>query len=362
MRTRRLIWMAVLAAGMSACSDGGDGGRDAGSAGRGGADSSAGTDGDAGIDGGAAFDGGVGTDGGPASDGSAGTDGGAGTDGAARSDGGDASGGGDASDGSAAFDGSAGSAGSAASDGGVHDDGVGEDMGADDSGTFSCPNNSLISDFDGDGLTDCVVYFLSPDGISTYFIFHRGTRSGYAEATPGSFSAIMYTNLTFLNGLGFPRYADFDGTGHSELFFAAWRTDKRQIHWLTLRARPYNEPSSDPLDFRDTDSGLSGGSYGDVQPNVLGDVDGDGKVDAVSILRWIPLFLQGAYNRVVIAFGDGAGRFSRTSQIAGTDGAQAASLADVNADGKLDLVVSRSDMTPLTLYGDGTGQFSTTPP
>ena len=71
------------------------------------------------------------------------------------------------------------------------------------------------------------------------------------------------------------------------------------------------------------------------------------------------------YDRVVIAVGDGAGNFSRSIEVAGTDGVSSVYPGDPNADGKVDLLVTfvaDGGVAMQMFYGDGTGQFSTTPP
>jgi hypothetical protein len=84
------------------------------------------------------------------------------------------------------------------------------------------------------------------------------------------------------------------------------------------------------------------------------DFNGDHHLDVLVVLD--------AGLAVYIAYGNGDGTFNQTTpKVPGTEGAVSAKPADVNSDGKLDLVVSFLCGTA-TFYGDGTGQFSTTAP
>jgi hypothetical protein len=224
-------------------------------------------------------------------------------------------------------------------------------------GGFSCPSGSWVADFDGDGQQDCVVHAPNAWGLVDV-TFHKGLgAAGYAQVTPGmGFSTLPYPNIT-----PFPSYGDFNGDGKVDAFIAAWPTDlSHQVHWFTLGW------GGVAFGGRDTDSGFICGANGSMAVGGSGELTGDGKLDGVAIVRYRSLTVSNpSYTRVVVAVGDGTGGFSRSVQVPGTDDVSSVSVSDVNADGKSDLVgifVVDGGVVTRTFYGDGTGQFSTTPP
>jgi hypothetical protein len=85
---------------------------------------------------------------------------------------------------------------------------------------------------------------------------------------------------------------------------------------------------------------------------VPADVNGDGKLDLVVLL--------GHTKMVLIMIGNGDGTFTVGQQFATGTNPQSVTVADVNNDGKLDLLVSNSgDNTVSVLRGNGDGTFQT---
>jgi hypothetical protein len=91
--------------------------------------------------------------------------------------------------------------------------------------------------------------------------------------------------------------------------------------------------------FHEIDAGISGG-----EPAVTADFNGDGHLDL-------------AYGSITIdiAFGTGTGTFSGGSYLKGTDFSNAVVVADVNRDGKPDLIANGPDVVEVSVgVGDGT--------
>ncbi len=85
---------------------------------------------------------------------------------------------------------------------------------------------------------------------------------------------------------------------------------------------------------------------------VLGDFNGDGHLDVAAG--------SGYFDKAIIAFlfGDGLGGLSAPVFITTTGIPYELSLADLNSDGKIDLVVTMKDGSVVSFLGDGTGGFS----
>lgn len=95
----------------------------------------------------------------------------------------------------------------------------------------------------------------------------------------------------------------------------------------------------------------------------VGDINGDGKLDAVSFVQANVLAAPMSVRYVGVSYGKGNGTFDAIVAIAGTEGAATASVKDANDDGELDVLFTLAAGSPSkTLYGDGAGNFSATPP
>ncbi len=91
-------------------------------------------------------------------------------------------------------------------------------------------------------------------------------------------------------------------------------------------------------------------NIGSLDTVTVGDFNSDGKPDLV---------IAGAGNGPFLLFGDGTGNFSSSSGQLGTDGATSVVAADFNGDGHLDLAIAYFYSNNVTvLLGDGAGRFS----
>ncbi|MBV9927256.1 MAG: VCBS repeat-containing protein [Acidobacteria bacterium] len=87
----------------------------------------------------------------------------------------------------------------------------------------------------------------------------------------------------------------------------------------------------------------------------VGDFDGDGKLDAAVANYGTP---GAASSTVSVLIGNGAGGFAAPVNVTTGPELQQLTAADLNGDGKLDLVTSSTSFEMLVLQGDGAGNFS----
>jgi hypothetical protein len=106
----------------------------------------------------------------------------------------------------------------------------------------------------------------------------------------------------------------------------------------------------DPLNVGTGTEGYS--TSGAPQAFALGDVDGDGDVDAVVLVD-----PPSATEHVLVYENDGFGGFAKTAGFV-LPGPRALALADVNGDSKADLFVGTSNGTVDIHRGIGSGQFA----
>jgi len=395
--------------GSCVCSGGSGGtggaGGFSGSGGRAGAGGSIGGNGEGGQAGGAGATGGGGPGGVSGSGGVAGATGGAGSGGQGGRGGaaGQATGGGGAGTGGGA--GVVGVGGTA---------GTGAQGGAGGTATvFSCSGTILgIADFDGDGTPDCVTTTPAPAGIGpppdpprVLPVFLKGLGAGYSQT--GVVSSAALTSTTFgistadlsgdgradlivqdsragslpsidfiylktqpdstftrmstmtFSGVGYPVGAlragtgDFNGDSKPDLLFAAWANDHnaQSVDWLLISDKGSTDLSAN----------LGLGTFGSLTlANVPGDFNSDGKLDVALVPHFENLGHTTNTRNVAIAYGAGDGTFARPVNVPAASGATDVLVGDLNGDGKLDLNVSLATLT--ALYGDGAGNFSTTPP
>ncbi len=185
----------------------------------------------------------------------------------------------------------------------------------------------MAVDLNGDSRLDLVGQGLVPNELSVSYA------SGTGLAAPAAH------NFAKLND--FIELADVNGDGRLDAVGSGFFSSGLEV--LLNRG---NGRVSKPL--------VSGTTH-QAQALALGDLNGDGRVDAV--VGSVPV---GGVPNLEILLGDGAGRFTHTADLDNGSAAaifdEALALADMNLDGKLD-IVSNTFTGISVLLGNGNGTF-----
>jgi hypothetical protein len=149
------------------------------------------------------------------------------------------------------------------------------------------------------------------------------------------------------------RLADLNGDGRPDVVATIWNGTTGNGHF-----RVYLNDGQGR--FRDTGSRLGGGM---IAPITLGDLDGNGTIDAVTTGWRANTVIPGASdycpNRVWL--NDGNSRFTDSGQVLdeGAHHLHTTAIADIDGDGHLDLIIGMTDAPWAKVYlNDGQGRFS----
>jgi hypothetical protein len=284
-------------------------------------------------------------------------------------------------------------------------------------GPLTCDSNGVIADFDGDGTPDCVVkvassslpliqgmyswagtytvFFLEGLGSGTYsqtgiFVTSINSSSGYPTTigdmngdgradllvwdytggnpgptgvsvsyfkgqVGGTFAGGGYVSFNArTSGLsirgGGAVVGDFNNDGNPDSISAWWTygDNAQNVYWMLVSDKGC---TTVPAGFYIASHGLL------TLANAAADFNTDGSLDLAAAVHTETLVATVNTYNVQIVYGKGDGTFGSAVTVPGTDGATFVSVSDVNGDGKPDL-----EVYPTTFYGDGAGNFSTTPP
>jgi hypothetical protein len=183
-----------------------------------------------------------------------------------------------------------------------------------------------VANLDADGTADLLASLLLPDGSSELAVLHANG--------DGSFSMALSLPT---DGYGWCTAGDIDGDGWLDVLLTSWSTSE----------------TTAAVFFNDRAGGLVPGpitpipGVGDLPPELL-DVDGDGVLDAV-----VPNLFGSGY----FLSGRGDGSFVSADLLALPAAADSLVLADMNHDGRPDLVTSAGNDGPAVELAQGGGAF-----
>lgn len=183
------------------------------------------------------------------------------------------------------------------------------------------PVRTEAVDIDQDGDLDVIVssmgvVFPNNDTIGSIYILENDGNNGFVHRQ-------ILKEVARVTDV---RAADFDGDGRLDLAVAQFGYDQGQVRWM----RNLGDGAFESEILLD----LSGAIHACV-----GDMDGDGDLDIVALIsqEWEEIYLFS---------NDGKGNFSQQPIYGSTNqdfGSSGISLADVNADGRLDVLYTNGD-------------------
>ena len=198
--------------------------------------------------------------------------------------------------------------------------------------TGNTPVAIATADFDGDGDLDLVVANSSDQTIS--FLSGNGN---------GSFNARVSYSVAPLNSISAIAIGDFNGDGIPDIAVAGSPAAGGAVIIM--------QNNGSGVFTKVTPTGIVVGTA--PSSIAVGDFDGDGNLDLAVANK--------SSNTVTILRGDGSGTNFTSSTITVTSGSNPSAIVatDLDADGRLDLVVAESNNSRLDIYrGNGNGTFT----
>jgi Bacterial Ig-like domain (group 3)/FG-GAP-like repeat len=221
-----------------------------------------------------------------------------------------------------------------------------------DPNTFPQALESRVAlDLNGDGKTDVLLQDFMGSGPFPYLAAISDGKGNftYKQALPGNPGGMNVNSIATVTG-------DFNGDGLQDVVFAAETGSYPNYSQFIAVAFSNGDgilKTPVPLNMGTTAftypfSGIS-----------IGDVNNDGKLDIVATYDGF----RGSAPGFVVALGNGDGTFQPAIYTAYGVGTYTSALADLNGDGKVDLLISdagsnKGPATVSVIYGDGTGTFN----
>lgn len=223
------------------------------------------------------------------------------------------------------------------------------------------------ADLNGDGKADMLLSFSDTSGRYVVTLARGNVDGTFGLPT----NPPPATSLSFRPGSSL--VADFNGDKRDDVFLVGKQPNGTAVGPVCLATISAGASSIDPSIIENCSTVLA--AVGDTFVAAVADVNNDGKLDGLFIV------LAGGGTsepprqyRLAVALGNGSGGFTLAPStgpygIVGTEGVTVAIPVDCNGDGQIDLAVSNRSLDPgvagppnAILYGDGSGQFSVSPP
>ncbi len=191
------------------------------------------------------------------------------------------------------------------------------------SGNVGDANKIYVGDIDGDGKPDVTSLsrFFPP------FLIYRNTSTPGTVSFAAKVSITSNRDNTIGNGSFDMKLADIDGDNKPEIIYAS--SDSLLLSVYKNNSTPGNISYSSKINFT--------GPYTPVYVAV-NDLNGDGKTDVVLLTAWDSLYIFENNSQ------PGAVSFLPQRSYLGNYPSQEISLADLDADGKADIIVSGTDV------------------
>lgn len=197
------------------------------------------------------------------------------------------------------------------------------------------PGALTAGDANGDGIVDLAVASRR-DGAELVAMFPGDGRGGFVKTADHRVHAAMPYYKPVV------QFVDVDEDGKPDLVTANGR--RNAIHWLKGDGRGgFGPPSA-----IDLEAGGDGYSF------ALADVDGDGHLDLVSAMS---SGFQSSTGTLTVSLGNGRGTFAKTSSQP-VEGPRIEAAADIDGDGRPDIVLSHPSPKLTVLTNQGRGVFA----